>query len=224
MKRNIFLITLTFFVILAGCESTVTTTPVTSETTDYDTDHISFSLFGETFAFSDNGILDAKKFYNLLDEYGWKVKKTDMGDVDPDMEDITGPHWVSFSSVNLPRCSITVFTDFGSLYGSEDYREYPVSAIQISGTCDLFPNFSCMGWFPWMDSDETAEVLGTTHLVHPQYPIGDVDMLYLEYPWLYPGDNTGKMLRLVYNVLEDGTEYVTVIMGKNITSAILPAF
>lgn len=172
-------------------------------------DEIGFTLYKEAFVLSENGITDGERLVKTILSNGWKIEDSDIlpvmnargtiyGTV---MKSGQGKQEIVFKPDEEVRREDTIIlvVDTGSVPGyKKDYYDYPICGIQICSYRDEFPEVYCNGWEPWMDSDESCAVLGTTNLITSENNADCDELLYVQHPATYKESGTGNTVRLIF--------------------------
>ena len=172
-------------------------------------EEIGFTLYKEAFVLSDSGITDSERLVKTILANGWKIEDSDIlpvvnaagtmyGTV---MESGQGKQEIVFKPDEEVRREDTIIlvVDTGSVPGyKKDYYDYPICGIQICSYRDEFPEVYCNGWEPWMDSDESCAVLGTTNLITSENNADYDELLYVQHPDTYKESGTGNTVRLIF--------------------------
>ena len=162
---------------------------------------ISFVLYKESFVLSEDGVTNGKRLVDIILSNGWKIEDSDIlpvvnaagtmyGTV---MESGQGKQEIVFKPDEEVRREDTIIlvVDTGSVPGyKKDYYDYPICGIQICSYRDEFPEVYCNGWEPWMDSDESCAVLGTTNLITSENNADYDELLYVQHPDTYKESGT----------------------------------
>lgn len=172
-------------------------------------DEIGFTLYKEAFVLSESGITDGERLVKTILSNGWKIEDNDIlpvmnaagtmyGTV---VESGRGKQEIAFKPDEEVRQEDTIIlvVDTGSVPGyKKDYYDYPICGIQICSYRDEFPEVYCNGWEPWMDSDESCAVLGTTNLITSENNADYDELLYVQHPDTYKESGTGNTIRLIF--------------------------
>ena len=172
-------------------------------------EEIGFTLYKEAFVLSDSGITDGERLVKTILANGWKIEDSDIlpvmnaegtiyGTV---MKSGQGKQEIVFKPDEEVRREDTIIlvVDTGSIPGyKKDYYDYPICGIQICSYRDEFPEVYCNGWEPWMDSDESCTVLGTTNLITSENNADYDELLYVQHPATYKESGTGNTVRLIF--------------------------
>lgn len=172
-------------------------------------DEIGFTLYKEAFVLSESGITDGERLVKTILANGWKIEDSDIlpvmnaagtmyGTV---VESGQGKQEIVFKPDEEVRREDTIILviDTGSAPGyKKDYYDYPICGIQICSYRDEFPEVYCNGWEPWMDSDESCAVLGTTNLITSENNADYDELLYVQHPDTYKESGTGNTVRLIF--------------------------